>query len=806
MIWQDVRYVLRTMRQQPAFAATAILTLALAIGANTAMFTVIQAVLLKPLPYPDSNRLVTISGGATPVRFEELKAAAHSFSAVGAFAGQEEPTLSGGLEPEVIKGARVSANFLQILAVSPLLGRSFRAAEDSPGGAPVVMISFELWQRRFAGDADIAGKTAMLGGMAYTIIGVLPPRFAFPFAGLDVWLTVPLEWPLMAAKSRPLSPFLSLFGRLKPEVTLEQANAEAKVIHSQYAMAHPAMFDAKPAKPERVTPLKDGLVSDVRTMLWMLMCAVGFVLMVACANVASLLMARASSRLREIAIRSALGADRRRLMGQFIVESLVLSVAGGVLGVLLATWSLRAVPSMTILGLPRLQEIHIDWLVLGFAAMVSIATGMLFGLAPALSASRPDLIRELRLSGAAANRSVTRGVFSVLNVSGLLLVAQVALSIVLLIGTTLLMESVSRLRGVALGFTPTSVLTANISLAPAKYETPTKKALFFEQLLERVRSAPGVRNAAAAMFLPMMAFAGTPVQDAAKPPLKLNERLIATVSAVTPGYFATLDIPLRRGRDFTQRDKEDAQRVAIIDEALARRLWPMYPQGLDPIGQHIWVGMVNPHPTEIVGIAANVHQNIENTAWPQTVYVAYAQSPQSFASLAVKTRADPLSLSGAVREAVRQLDKDQAVSAVRSMDDLIDEEIGQRRLLMILLGSFAALALLLVLLGIYGLIAYSVTQRTQELGIRRALGAQPGNILRLVVGQSLGLAMAGVALGIVGALGLTRLMKSLLFHVSANDPLTYAVVAGLFLCVALVASYIPARRATRIDPVTALRV
>ncbi len=805
-IWQDTVYALRTMRKKPVFAATAVLTLALAIGGNTAMFTVIRAVLLKPLPYPDSDRLVRISGGATPSRFAEMKASAHSFTGIGAFTGEESPTLSSGGEPEVLKSVRVSAGFLGILGVDPLMGRAFRAEEDSPGGAPVAMISAALWQRRFAGDPQILGKTATLGGTPYTIIGVLPPHFSFPYSDLDVWMTAPSEWPLMPPKSRALSPFLTLFGRLKPGVSLEQANAEAKVIHRQYAIAHPTMLDAKPKRPEKVLAMRDDLVADVRSMLWMLVGSVGFVLLIACANVASLLLARATSRSREIAVRSALGAARIRLIGQLISESVVLSLSGGILGVLLAAWSLRVIPGITAFELPRAGEIHLDWMVLGFAAALSIATGVLFGLAPSLGASRPDLIRVLRASGEAANQGAPRGIFAGLNVRGLLLVGQVALSIVLLIGTALLIESVSRLRGVAVGFNPANVLTASVSLSPSHYDTNRKKALFFQELVQRVGSSPGIRSAAAALFLPMMGYAGTPVQDAAKPLLKLNERLLATISVITPGYFRTLDIPLQRGRDFTERDKEDAQRVAIIDEALARRFWPAYPRGLDPIGQHIWVGGVSPSPAEIVGIAADIHQNLENTAWPETVYVSFAQNPQAFAVLAVRTQANPLGFTGAVREQVRVLDRNQSISGVKTMEELVDEQVGQRRLLTILLGSFATVALLLVLIGIYGIIAYSVAQRTQEMGIRRALGAQQSDILQLVIGESLRLALAGVALGIAGAFALTRLMQSVLFHISATDPATFAAVALLFLLVALAASYLPARRATRIDPIAALRV
>ena len=807
-IWRDTLYALRTMRKKPAFTATAVLTLALAIGGNTAIFTVIRAVLLKPLQYRDPDRLVSVSGGATPTRFAEMEAGARSFTALGAFTGQQDLTLSGGAEPEVLRGARVSATFLRILDVDPLRGRGFRPEEDAPGGPPVVMIGAEIWQRRFAGDPQIIGKTVTLDATPYLVIGVLPPRFQFPFPGVDLWLTAPSESPGVPARVRALSPVLNVFGRLKPGVTLAQANAELQVIRRRYALAHPSMLDAKPKTPLEVTPMKDNLVTGVRSMLWMLFGAVGFVLLIACANVASLLLARAASRSREMAVRAALGAARTRLIGQLLAESVLLSLSGGILGVLLAAWCLRAIPLISSFDLPRSAEIHLDGIVLGFAAALSLVTGVLFGLAPSLAASRPDLMRVLRASGDAANpaNQGPGGILAGLNIRALLLVGQIALSVVLLIGAALLIESVSRLRGVQVGFNPSHLLTMRLSLPPVRYDTNQKKVSFFQELIRQVGSAPGIRSAAAGMSLPMMGYAGTPVQDAAKPLLKLNERLIATYMPVTPGYFRTLDIPLRRGREFTDQDTEDAQRVAIVDEALARRFWPEYPSGPDPVGQRLWVGGVNPKPAQIVGIAANVHQSLENSAWPETVYVCFAQNPLPSAMLAIRTDGDPLRFTSAVREQVRALDKDQGISAVRTMDDLVEEEVGQRRLLVILLGSFAGVALLLALIGIYGVIAYSVAQRTREMGIRRALGAQHGDILRLVVVQGFRLALAGVAIGLVGAYGLTRLMESLLFHVSATDPATFVGVALLFLFVALAASYIPARRATRIDPMAALRI
>ncbi len=610
----------------------------------------------------------------------------------------------------------------------------------------------------------------------------------------------------MPPKSRVLSPFLTLFGRLKSGVSMGQANAELAVIHRQYAMAHPAMLDAKPKSPVEVTPMKEQLVAGVRTMLWMLFGAVSFVLLIACANVASLLLARATTRSREFAVRGALGADRGRLVRQLLAESVLLSSIGGVIGVMLGAWSLRAIPMMTAFDLPRAGEIHLDWIVMGFAAAVSIGTGVLFGLAPSLSASQPNLIHVLRGSGEAASQGPPRRMLARVNGRGLLVVGQIALSLVLLIGAALLVESLAHLRTVNMGFNPSNLLTMRVSLPVARYNTDDKKTRFFQELVRQVGATPGVRGATAAMFLPMTGYIGSPIQDALQPPLRLNERPIATLLVVMPDYFRTLNIRLRRGREFTNQDGDGSQRVAIIDETTARRFWPAYPAGQDPIGQHLLIGGVNAQPAQIVGIAADAHQNLEGSAWPETVYVSFAQNPQPFAMLAIKTEGEPLRLVKAVREQVRGLDRDQPISAIRTMDDLVDEEVGQRRLIVVLLGSFAGVAMLLAIIGIYGIISYSVTTRVQELGIRRALGAEQGDILRLVMGQGLGLTLAGIAIGIGGGLALTRVMESLLFHVSATDPATFVGIGVVFVLVALAATYVPARRATRIDPMAALRV
>jgi len=528
------------------------------------------------------------------------------------------------------------------------------------------------------------------------------------------------------------------------------------------------------------------------------------VLVIACANVAGLMLARASSRSREFAVRAALGAPRARLIGQLLAESVLLSCAGGIAGLVLAAWSVRAIPAITAIELPRAGEIHLDWIVLAFAAVLSIATGLLFGLAPSIGASRPNLIRVLRASGETANAGPRSK--AGWNLRGILSAGQIALSIMLLIGAALLMESIGHLRGVNVGFNPSNLLTMHVSLPPLRYDTDQKTSAFFEELIRRIEALPGVRGATAALTLPMMAYPGTPVQDAAKPPLKLNERPIAKIFPVTPEYFRTLEIPLRRGREFNERDTKTAQRAVIINESLARHFWPGYPAGLDPVGQRLLVGGVNLKPAEIVGIIADVQQNVEGIGWPDSVYEPFAQNPQPFAALAIRTTGDPLSFTRAVREQVQALDPDQGVAAVQTMDAMVDDEVGQRRLLFALLGSFAGVAVLLALMGIYGVIAYSVAQRTQEVGIRRALGAQQSDILRLIMGQGFVLAAVGVAAGLCGAFAATRVLKTLLFEVSATDPVTFAGVAVLFLLVALAASYIPARRATRIDPMAALRM
>jgi putative ABC transport system permease protein len=797
-IWQDARHALRTMRKNPAFAATAVLTLALGIGGNTAIFAIIRGVLLKPLAYHDPDRLVQLSRGATSVRFDEMKDAARSYAGLGDYLNSVfDITLSSSTGPEVLKGASVSGNFLNILEVDPLLGRGFRPEEDTAAGPPVAMISADLWRRRFDSDPGILSKTVILGATPHTIVGVLPPGFQFPHSDVDVWVPRPFDFVNTS------SPLLGIFGRLKPGVDIQQATAELAVLNQHYRTAHPGMLDGKTNTVELVKPMRDQLVANVRFMLWLLFGAVGFVLLIACANIASLLLARAASRSREFAVRASVGASRGRLIRQLLAESLVLAVCGAALGVLLARWSLTGLTHLAALDLPRTGEIHLDGMVLAFAVLLSLVTGMIFGLIPSLGASRPDLAGVLRASGEAASLTGKKRVALGLSARGALVIGQVALSMVLLIGAALLMQSLIRLYGVNPGFNPTQLLTLHISLPIARYDTGQKQAAFFDELAQRVQLLPGVQGAAATFTLPMMIFPQTPVQPANQPPLPLNQRQLAAIQDVTTDYFRTLQVPLRRGRDFSGRDTADVPFTAIINESLARALWPAYPNGVDPVGQHIRIG-IKPNPVEVVGIVADMHQVLEKDPLP-AVFRPFDQYPLESAGFLVRTAGDPLQYVRSIRDQVLALDRDQPISSVQTMDDLMEAEGGARRAPLMLLGCFAGAALLLAVIGIYGVIAYSVAQRTQEVGIRRALGAQDTDILRMVVRQGLALTLAGVALGIAGALALTRLLSDLLFHTKAIDPLIFAGVALLFILVAFAASYIPARRAAKIDPMAALR-
>ena len=807
ILWQDLRYAARTLRRDRSFALLAIVILAVGIGATTAMFSIIHAVLLEPLAYQDPDRVVLLTRGITPVRFDEMKAASRSYTELGAFSGVEHFTFSGMGEPEVLNGARVSGNFLHILGVSPLQGRGFLEQEDKLGAPAVVMISAEFWQSRFNRDPSAIGKSLILDGVPYAIIGILPPDFQFPFAGADVWVTKPSESSMIDPPSRPLSPTLTVFGHLRPGVTIEQAEAELGTLKRQYAMTHLGMLDAKLDQPESLQRLKDEVVSDVRTKLWLLMGAVGLVLLIVCANIGSLLLARSTSRSREFAVRAAIGAGRARLIKQLLAESLFLSSVGGALGVVLALTSLRVVRTMTFVDLPRAGEIHMDGMVLGFAVVLSIITGVLFGLVPSLIASRPNLSDVLKGSAEIINavRSKKEKRSRMFASRSVLVVGQVALSVVLLIGATLLIESLARLSRVDPGFQPAHLLTMHVTLPPTRYETGAKLTAFYDQLIQRTDLLPGVRGAALSSTLPMAGWMGIPVQRAEGSEAKLNQRPIAILKVTSPEYFRTMDIPLKRGRAFNVHDHADSTPVAIISETFARRFWPQYPQGPDPIGQTIVMG-AHHQVKEIVGISADVCEKGKDQALMPGLYLPAAQLPNVVpAELVVRTDGDPLLLANAVRGQILAIDSSVPVTKIATMEDVVEAQQGQLRLIMRLLGAFAGVATVLAIIGLCGVISYSVAQRTKEIGIRCVLGAPRRNIISLVIGQGLVISIVGVLLGITAAFGLTRVLKSFLFQVGTADPLTFAGISILFVLVAMFASYIPAHKAIRIDPMAALR-
>lgn len=796
-IWHDLRYGARALCKAPGVTVAAVFTLAVGIGATTTVFTLVNAVLLKPLDYHDPDRLVRVSGGATFTRYEALRQS-RSMSGVGAFLViTENAALAGREGAEPLKAARVSANFLDILGVAPVLGRSFVASEEVPGPA-VVLISSGLWRARFGSDPHIAGATVRLDAAPCTIAGVLPAGFAFPFAGVDVWR--PLQPPAIPLQTRTHSPIFSVFGRLGTGVTLVQASSEIELIDRRYAQEHPGMLDAKPGRPERVLLLRDQLLRDVRRYVWMLSGAVAFVLLIACANVAGLLLARSSSRYREFAIRAALGASRGRLTGQLLTEGVLMAVAGGALGLLLAAFGVPAVRAMPGIALPRAENMHIDGAVLLFTVVLSVSATLIFALAPSLTAAKPDIATIL--NGAVAGLRRRLGLWR--SPRGLMVAGQVALSIVLLTGAALLLESLARLRSVDAGFQPAHLLTMQIGPPPSRYPTSSKQAALFASVVERVQSIPGVRSAAVTLTLPTTGWAGTPVHAVGRPLAKLNERPIAILQTVTPGYFRTLGIALKRGRDFGREDSDGSPPVVIINERLARRFWPSYPAGEDPVGQSLLVG-ANPAPVRIVGVVGDVRQSALSDDAQDGIYRPRAQTPPMPAAFAVRSQSDPSRLVGAIRREVAGIDPDLTVASVRTMEDVVETSEGQRRLVTVLLGSFAMAGLVLALVGIYGVIAYATSQRTREIGIRRALGAQKADILKLVLRQALSLACIGGTVGILGAAALTRLLKGLLFGVAALDPATFAVVTMLLATLALAAAYIPARRAARIDPAAAVR-
>jgi predicted permease len=804
---QDARYALRVLGKSPGFSAVAVVTLAVGIGANTAIFTVTNALLLRPLRYTQPERLVLISaekkaagltqGELTWPRFEMVNEHNRSFSGVAAFTS-ETFNLTGQGDPEQVPAARVSWNFFEILGIRPALGRSFTAPEDQPGGDPVVLLSHALWARRFGGDPTAVGRHITLDQKDYTIIGVLPPGFRFDFLSPDAELFAPRVFDLnliTPQQAQGGTGFLRFVARLRPGIGIAKAQAEMDALAAQYRRERPKFPDADPGMTVRVGNLRDEMVVNARAAVLILSGAVALVLLIACGNVASLLLSRALGRQREIAVRTALGATRFSLVRQLLTESVLLALAGGALGLLLNSWDTQALASLAEDRLPRVGEIHADGVVLAFTLGISVLAGILFGVAPALQISRPDLNSVLRAEGRGATSGRRRNLLR-----NLLVVSQVALSTVLLMGAGLLIRNFVQLRAANPGFDARNLLTMSITLPPTRYQRGSEMIAFFEALLSRVWTLPGVRAAVVSSALPLNPSRVSPALAEGQPAIPLAERPLFHIQTFTPGYVGTLRVPLLRGRDFTGHDAERDPFVAMVNEATVRRYWP----NQNPIGKRIWVGRV-PDPMQVVGVLGDVRNlNLAADTQPE-IYLPFAQRPWAFMNLIVRTQGDPHNFIPGVRAAVRAVDRDQPITAVKTMEDVLESGAAQPRFTASLLGALSGAALLLALVGIYGVIAYSVAERTQEMGVRIALGAERKDILRLVLRQGITLAACGIAIGVAASLALTRLLTSLLYRVSATDPLTFAAASALFLGVALVASYLPARRATRVDPAVALR-
>ena len=805
---RDVRFALRVFHRAPGFAAAAVLTLAVGIGANTAIFSVANALLLRPLPYRHGDRLVLIDarrksssnagqGPLTVPRFEQVEQRNRSFGALAAFT-PEVFNLTGRGDPEQIPAARVSWRFFEVLGIAPAKGRGFRAEEDKPGGDLVVMISDALWQRRFARDAGVVGQAITLDSRDYTIVGVLPADFRFAFFGPTADLVAPRVFDLNSLNPGMVQAgvgFLNLIARRNAGVSVAAAQADLDRLSAQYRAENPKMPDADPELVVHAGNLRDEMVSSVRTAVLVLFGGVSLVLLIACANVASLLLARALGRKREIAVRMAVGATRGGLIRQWLTESLILALAGGVGGALLSWWGTRALAQLAQGTLPRASEIRTDGGVLLFTLAISVFAGVVFGLAPALEVSRPDLNVVLRSEGRGSTGGRRHNALR-----NLLVVSQVGLSTVLLIGAGLLLRNFVQLSAASPGFDPHHLLTLGITLPRARYPDSARRVTFFNELLRRVRALPGVRGAAGTTALPVNAVRFSMALPDGQPVVPLAERPIFNIQQVTPGYAAAMRVPMRYGREFTDRDDIKAPRVVMVNETLARRYWPKE----NPVGKHILLGR-QPGPSEIVGVLGDVPNLAVGTDPQAEIYVPFAQIPSATQNLIVRTAGDPRSLTAAVRARVLALDRDQPVTGIQSMDEVLEAGAAQPRFTTYLLGGLAATAFLLSMVGIYGVIAYSVAERTQEMGIRIALGADGRDILGLVLGHGMALAGTGIAIGLAAAFALTRLMSSLLYRVSVTDPLTLIAGPVLFAAVALVASYLPVRRAMRVDPAIALR-
>jgi predicted permease len=805
---KDIRYGVRNLLKHPGFTAIAVITLALGIGANTAIFSVVNAVLLRALPFPDGDRLVMVWEDASyagfprntpaPANYADLKAQNSSFEEMAA-TDLRNFNLTGDGEPQKIEAFGVSANFFPLLGIKPALGRPFLAEEDKPEVNKVVIINHSLWQQRYGGDRSIIGRELLLNGEKYTVVGVMPAGFQFLDSHVKVWVPIAFTSEKLAQRS---AHYLKIVARMKPGVTLEQANADVRTIQQRIAHDHP---DEAGRISAYVMPLRDQLAGDVRRPLLVLLVAVGFVLLIACANIANLLLSRAASRRREMAVRAALGASRVRIVRQLLIESLLLSSVGSVCGLLLASWSFTFLQRLIPDGLALSTKLNLDPQVLGFTVLVTLLTAVIFGLAPAFQASKIDLNEALKQGGGRTGLNAGGN-----RLRSAMVVAEVALALVLLVGAGLLIQTFLKLRDQYSGLRPESVLTLRTVLSSSKYPEQPQRSIFYKQVLDRVKTLPGVISAGYSTTVPLATKGGTngfyPEGRTVEQALAGGLSYDANHRQVSADYLKTMGIPVLRGRSFNDSDNEQSIHVAIVNETMARQYWP----GENAIGKRFKLGDPNddvPWLT-IVGVAGDVRQMGVDEPVKAEMYFPYQQSndQQWFAprDLAIRTSVDPLSVVAVVRNEIHQVDPDQPISDVRTMDQVLGEETASRSLGMTLLTIFAALALLLATLGIYGVLAYFVVQHTQEIGVRMALGAQRSDIVSLVLKKGMRLAVLGVVIGLGASFALTRLMASLLFGVGTADPLTYATIALLLTLVALFACYLPARRATKVDPMVAL--
>jgi predicted permease len=797
---QDLRLAVRMLRKDSAFTVLAILTLALGIGANSAIFSVVDAILLRPLPYPEPARLVRLwesypSRGyfrnvVNPINFLDWRDDSKSFQAMAAIIGTTHNLNAQG-QPIAVPGLRVSPEFFSVLEIPAVLGRTFNSEDGTPGRDQVVILSYQLWRRQFAGNAAVLGQKMEIDGLPFTIIGVMPPGFSFPKTKAEIWTPLPLartdEWK----EGR----YLTIVARLKSGFSLEQASQDMARVANITVEARPHFNKGWSAE---VVPMLADATENISRPLWVLLASVGFLLLIACANVANLLLMRGAGRLREMAMRSALGASRGRLVQQLLVESFLLSVAALVVALVLAQFGLHSLLALIPRGapLPRSEPITIDARVFLFTFFVSLATAVLFGLVPALRLSRVDLQNALKqgsLRGGVGGHQTLRRCF---------VVAEVALALLLSIGAGLMLRSFSRLIAVDPGFQPQHLLTMHISLSPSRYADDLKRSAYFDRLLAEIRATPGVRAAGSTHFLPLTeTMSGSCFAPADGPQPTPAESPSSQFLIVSSGYFLAMGTPILQGRDFEARDNFNAQPVAIVNHAFVDHYFP----GQDLLGKQFWVCWTTDKPVEIVGVASDARQ-AELQAVPQpTIFLSNSQAPMYFATLVARAQGDPRQISHSMEDAVHRVDPDQAISDVQTMETVFSDSVASPRFQAVLLGVFAALAVALAIIGVYGVVSYSVTQRTNEIGIRVALGARSTDIARMVLREALALAAIALLVGFAASLALSRLLQSLLFDVKPNDSFTLASAGCIILVVSALAALWPARRATRVEPTVALR-